>query len=207
MKRKVLVRCPWAGEDALYQAYHDVEWGEPVHDDRRLFEMLILEGAQAGLSWITVLKKRDRYRLVYDQFDPRKIARYDEGKIRALLADPGIIRNRLKIEASIRNAASFLRIQSEVGSFDRFLWRYVDGQPVRNRWRSIKQVPATTILSDRISKDLRRAGMSFVGPRIIYAFLQAVGVVSDHLVGCFRYSAATPSPERKTQPFSHSKPM
>ncbi len=192
MRRKALVRCPWAGEDALYQAYHDFEWGEPVHDDRRLFEMLILEGAQAGLSWITVLKKRERYRLVFDRFDPQKIARYDERKIRRLLADPGIIRNRLKIEATVKNAVSFLQIQLEFGSFDHFLWRYVDGQPVRYRWKSVSQVPATTKLSDTISKDLRRAGMNFVGPTIVYAFLQAVGVVNDHLVGCFRYSKSLP---------------
>jgi len=186
LKSYDLTRCPWAGADALYQAYHDTEWGVPLHDDRRLFEMLILEGAQAGLSWITILRKRDAYRKAFDGFQVEKIAKYSEKKLASLLADAGIVRNRLKIQSAVKNARSFLAIQEEFGSFDQYLWSYVDGRPVRNRWKESSQVPARTELSDRISKDLKKRGMTFVGSTIIYAYLQAVGVVNDHLVSCFR---------------------
>ena len=185
LKRNDLTRCPWAGSDALYQAYHDTEWGVPLHDDRRLFEMLILEGAQAGLSWITILRKRDAYRKAFDSFEATKIAKYGDEKLAALLADAGIIRNRLKIQSTVKNARSFLAIQKETGSFDKYLWGYVDGRPVRNRWKEPGEVPARTELSDRISKDLKKRGMTFVGSTIIYAYLQAVGIVNDHLVSCF----------------------
>lgn len=181
-------RCPWCGDDPLYQAYHDSEWGEPQHKDRHLFEMLILEGAQAGLSWITILRKRERYRAVFDRFDVHKVARYGEEKVAELLADSGIVRNRLKIRAAITNARVFSEIQSKFRSFDRYLWAYVDGQPIQNHWRESRQVPAKTTLSDAISRDLRKKGMTFVGSTIIYAYLQAVGVVNDHLVSCHRYS-------------------
>lgn len=183
-----LKRCPWCGDDPLYQAYHDSEWGEPQHKDRRLFEMLILEGAQAGLSWITILRKRERYRAVFDRFDVHKVAMYGEDKVAELLADPGIVRNRLKIRAAITNARVFSEIQSKFKSFDRYLWAYVDGRPIQNHWRESQQVPAKTALSDAISRDLRTKGMTFVGSTIIYAYLQAVGVVNDHLVSCHRYS-------------------
>ncbi len=179
-------RCPWAKED-LYIAYHDQEWGVPVHNDRLLFEFLILEGAQAGLSWITVLKKREHYRRAFDGFDARKIAGYDAAKVRQLLADPGIVRNRLKIESTLLNAKAFLAVQSEFGSFDAYLWRFVDGAPTRNTWRSIREVPARTPVSDAMSKDLKKRGFKFVGSTICYAFMQAVGMVNDHLVDCFRH--------------------
>ncbi|MEP7271967.1 MAG: DNA-3-methyladenine glycosylase I [Acidobacteriota bacterium] len=187
MAKVDLKRCPWCGDDPLYQQYHDLEWGLPVHDDTRLFEMLILEGAQAGLSWITILRKRQHYRAVFDGFDAGKISEYDEGKVALLMADPGIVRNRLKIGATIRNARAFLEIQGEFKTFDRFLWNYVDGQPLQNRWSEMREVPARTELSDLISKDLKKRGMSFVGSTIIYAYLQAVGVVNDHLIGCYRH--------------------
>ncbi|HZI79763.1 MAG TPA: DNA-3-methyladenine glycosylase I [Vicinamibacterales bacterium] len=177
-------RCPWAGSDPLYVRYHDEEWGVPSHDDRHLFEMLILEGAQAGLSWITILRKRPAYRKAFDRFDPRKVARYDARKIRALLADPGIVRNRLKIHGTVRNAHAFLEVQREFGSFDAYLWRFVDGAPKINRPRTMQDVPARTAESDALGKDLKKRGFTFVGSTICYAFMQAVGMVNDHLAGC-----------------------
>jgi DNA-3-methyladenine glycosylase I len=180
-------RCAWAGDDPLYVRYHDREWGVPLHDDRRLFEFLVLEGAQAGLSWITILKKRENYRKAFDGFDPKKVAAFGENKIAALLADAGIVRNRLKISAAVRNAHTFLEIQGEFGSFDAYLWRFVDGRPKQNRWKVLTEVPAETGESRALSKDLIRRGCSFVGPTICYAFMQAVGMVNDHLVSCFRY--------------------
>ncbi len=180
--------CPWAGNDLLAK-YHDAEWGVPVYDDRVLFEFLILEGAQAGLSWETILKKRDRYREVYAGFDPAKVARFTDAKNAKLLEDPGIVRNRLKVAAAVRNAKAFLKIQDELGSFDRYLWAFVDGRPVVNSPRTLKDLPAKTPLSDRISKDLQKRDFTFVGSTIIYAFLQAVGVVNDHIIGCPRREA------------------
>lgn len=181
-------RCPWARTD-LSKAYHDAEWGVPVHDDRTLFEFLVLEGAQAGLSWETILRKRDRYRVVYDRFDPANVARFDARKRAALLRDPGIVRNRLKVEASVENARRVLRIQEEFGSFDAFVWRFVEGVPIVNSRRSLSDVPACTPGSDAMSKELRRRGFRFVGSTICYAFMQAVGMVNDHLVSCPRRSA------------------
>ena len=180
-------RCPWClGSDA-YIAYHDREWGTPVHDERMLFELLILEGAQAGLSWSTILNKRDNYRKAFDHFDARKIARYTDSKVARLLADAGIVRNRLKIAAAIQNAKAFLAVQEEFGSFDRYIWTFVDGKPKQHRRRSLKQVPARTAESDAMSKDLLKRGFKFVGSTICYAFMQATGMVNDHLVGCFRH--------------------
>jgi DNA-3-methyladenine glycosylase I len=181
-----VVRCPWA-KNVLNIPYHDEEWGVPLHDDVKLFELLILEGAQAGLSWDTVLQKRARYREVFDGFDPKKIARYDKKKVRQLLADPGIIRNRLKIDSTISNARSFLKIQEEFGTFDAYIWQFVGGQPKQNARKSHKQVPARTAESDAISKDLKKRGFRFVGSTICYAFMQATGMVNDHLVSCFRH--------------------
>jgi DNA-3-methyladenine glycosylase I len=188
-----MTRCAWAGSDPLYLAYHDDEWGVPLHDDRRLFEMLVLEGAQAGLSWITILRKRGAYRKAFDRFDPAKIARYDAKKIRLLLEDPGIVRNRLKIDAAVKNARAFLEVQDEMGSFDRYIWQFVGGRPKRNAWRSPKQVPAKTAESDAMSKDLRSRGFGFVGSTICYAFMQATGMVNDHTTDCFRYRAVNRS--------------
>jgi DNA-3-methyladenine glycosylase I len=183
-------RCHWAENvDELYTQYHDTEWGTPVHDDRRLFEFLVLEGAQAGLSWATILKKRENYRLIFDGFDPAKIADYNEEKEAELLANAGIIRNRLKIKSAIRNAKAFLAIQKEFGSFDAYIWRFVDGQPIVNHFQSIAELPAKTELSDAISADLQKRGMNFVGSTIIYSFMQAVGLVNDHTADCFRYEA------------------
>ena len=184
---KQLSRCPWS-KGEIYHRYHDEEWGVPLHDDRRLFELLILEGAQAGLSWETILKKRVRYRIAFDEFDPRRVARYRPAKVARLLDDPGIVRNRLKIAAAVQNARSFLRVQKEFGSFDRYLWRFVEGQPMQNRWRRLDQVPARTPESDSLSRDLRGRGFAFVGSTICYAFMQAVGMVNDHLTTCFRHS-------------------
>lgn len=182
-------RCDWVPlEDTLYTAYHDEEWGAPVHDDRLLFEFLILEGVQAGLSWGLVLRKRDHYRQVYDGFDPAQVARYDEAKVAALLADPGIIRNRLKVAASVQNARAFLRVQEEFGSFDRYIWQFVDGEPRVNAWRALAEIPAETPQARAMSKDLKARGFTFVGPTICYAFMQACGLVNDHLVTCFRYN-------------------
>lgn len=178
-------RCTWCTGDPLYSRYHDEEWGRPVHDDRLLFEFLILEAAQAGLSWITILRKRENYRKAFDGFDPVRIARYSAAKIERLLQNPGIVRNRLKIEAAVSNAAAFIEVQRELGSFDRYLWDFVGGKPVVNRWRTSADVPAHTPLSDRISKDLKGRGFRFVGSTIVYAYLQAVGVVDDHVRTCF----------------------
>jgi DNA-3-methyladenine glycosylase I len=182
-----LVRCPWA-QGTLNKAYHDREWGVPVHDDRLLFEFLILEGAQAGLSWETILKKRDNYRAAFDQFDAAKIARYTARKTAALLNDPGIVRNRLKIASAVDNAKAFLAVQQEFGSFDRYIWRFVDGRPIQNRQKAMRDIPAKTDVSDAMSKDLKKRGFRFVGSTICYAFMQAVGMVNDHLVTCHRYS-------------------
>ncbi len=179
-------RCAWAGADPLYIQYHDEEWGVPSHDDRHLFEMLILEGAQAGLSWITILRKRDAYRRAFDRFDPRKIAQYDARKVKSLLADAGIVRNRLKIASTIDNARAFLVIREELGSFDRFLWGFVGGKPIVTRRRSLRDIPARTAESDSMSKALRARGFRFVGSTICYAFMQACGLVDDHVDTCFR---------------------
>jgi DNA-3-methyladenine glycosylase I len=179
-------RCRWA-KNALNIPYHDEEWGVPLHDDQKLFELLILEGAQAGLSWDTVLQKRARYRKVFDGFDPKKIARYDKKKVRQLLADPGIIRNRLKIDSTISNARSFLKIQEEFGTFDAYIWRFVGARPKQNAWKTHKKVPPRTAESDAMSKDLKSRGFRFVGSTICYAFMQATGMVNDHVVNCFRY--------------------
>ena len=180
-------RCEWAGTNPLMVEYHDRDWGTPVHDDRTLFEFLILEGAQAGLSWSTVLNKRERYRQVFDNFDAAKVARYTENKTAKLLADPGIIRNRLKVASAVRNAKAFLVVQEELGSFDAFVWQFVGGAPIVNRWRSLKQIPAQTAESDAMSRELKRRGFNFVGSTICYAFMQAVGMVNDHTADCFRY--------------------
>jgi DNA-3-methyladenine glycosylase I len=180
-------RCQWCGTDPLYIAYHDEEWAVPVHDDRRLFEFLILEGAQAGLSWLTILKKRENYRKAFHAFDCERIAKYSPRDIARLLDNPGIVRNRLKIESAIKNARGVLEIQQEYGSFDAFLWRYVGGTPRQNVWKSMAEVPAKTALSDRLSKDLKQHGCNFVGSTICYAFMQAVGMVNDHTTDCFRH--------------------
>lgn len=181
------IRCYWA-TTALNVKYHDEEWGVPVHDDRRWFEFLILEGAQAGLSWETILQKRERYRQVLNGFDPAKVARFDAKKVKELLKDAGIVRNRLKIKATVANAQAFLRVQKEFGSFDAYIWKFVSGSPIRNRWKTRKSVPAQTPLSKALSKDLLKRGFRFVGPTICYAFMQATGVVNDHQVSCFRYA-------------------
>ena len=183
------VRCGWA-KGELYIRYHDEEWGVPVHDDRTLFEFLILEGAQAGLSWSTILNKRENYRRAFDGFDAQRIARYQPKKIAALLADPGIVRNKLKINAAVENSKVFLRVQEEFGSLDRYIWRFVGGEPRINRRKSLRQVPARTPESDAMSKELKRRGFRFVGSTICYAFMQAVGMVNDHVVGCFRHGQA-----------------
>lgn len=183
-----IVRCTWCGDDELYQSYHDDEWGVPVYDDQALFEMLNLEGAQAGLSWITVLKKRETYRLAFDHFDPHKIAHYDEAKRAELLNDPGIIRNKLKVNAFIVNAQLYLDMQQSEGpSFSEYLWSFVGGKPIVNHWKSLKQVPANTAESDAMSKALKKAGFKFVGSTICYAFMQATGMVNDHTTDCFRH--------------------
>jgi DNA-3-methyladenine glycosylase I len=191
-------RCGWAGSDPLYVKYHDEEWGVPVHDDRRLFEMLILEGAQAGLSWITILRKRPAYRRAFDRFDPKKVARYDARRRRALMDDAGIVRNRLKIEAAVTNARAFLDVQREFGSFDAYIWRFVGGRPIVNRPATLKEIPATTPESDAMSRDLKRRGFRFVGSTICYAFMQAVGMVDDHLVSCAWKGRAGPARPRLT---------
>jgi DNA-3-methyladenine glycosylase I len=180
-------RCSWAGDSPIYVDYHDNEWGRPVHDDGKLFEMLILEGAQAGLSWITVLKKREAYRKAFDSFDPEKIVHYGDAKIQELMANEGIIRNRLKINAAITNAKLFLEMVEKHGSFDKFIWNYVDGKPITGHLEKIEDVPASTPLSDKISKDLKKLGFKFVGSTIIYAFMQATGMVNDHVTDCFVY--------------------
>jgi DNA-3-methyladenine glycosylase I len=185
---KLRTRCAWASTDAM-QIYHDTEWGVPLHDDRRLFEFLILEGAQAGLSWSTILNKRENYRAAFDQFDAEKIARYGDKKVKSLLADPGIVRNRLKVAAAIKNAQAYLDVCEEFASFDAFLWQFVGGAPIVNRRKSMKEVPARTPESDAMSKELLRRGFKFVGSTICYAFMQAVGMVNDHTLDCFRYKA------------------
>ncbi len=179
-------RCEWCGEDPLYVEYHDKEWGVPVHDDRKFFEMLILEGAQAGLNWLTILRKRENYRKAFDNFDAEKIAKYDKAKVAKLLADAGIVRNRLKIAATIQNARAFLEVQKEFGSFDRYIWQFVGGKPKINQWKNLKEIPPKTAESDALSKDLKKRGFSFVGSTICYAFMQAVGMVNDHVARCFR---------------------
>ena len=183
-----LERCPWCGQDPIYVTYHDEQWGVPVHDDRKLFEFLILEGAQAGLSWLTILKRREGYRRAYRDFDPQKVARFGASSVRRLLADPGIIRNRLKIEASIGNARAFLAVQEEWGSFDAYIWQFTEGRTIVNRWRRLSDLPARTAESDAMSRDLRQRGFNFVGSTICYAFMQAVGMVNDHTVNCFRHA-------------------
>jgi DNA-3-methyladenine glycosylase I len=183
------IRCSWAGADPLYVSYHDHEWGVPLHDDQRLFEMLILEGAQAGLSWITVLRKRDAYRKAFDRFDAGRVARYGIDRIERLMKEEGIIRNRLKIEAAVKNARTFLDVQRESGSFDAYIWQFVGGRPKQNARRSMKEVPATSPESDAMSRDLKKRGFTFVGSTICYAFMQATGMVNDHVVDCFRYRA------------------
>ena len=181
-------RCSWVNvNNALMREYHDREWGVPVHDDRKHFEFLILEAAQAGLSWSIVLNKREGYRRAFSQFDPEKVARYTKAKIDKLVADPGVIRNRLKIESAVKNARALLAVQEEFGSFDKYCWRFVDGKPRQNRWKSLRQIHATTPESDKFSRDLKQRGFSFVGSTVIYAHMQAVGMVNDHLVDCFRY--------------------
>ena len=181
------IRCRWCGNDPLYRQYHDREWGVPLHDDPALFEFLILEGAQAGLSWITVLRKRENYRAAFDDFDVARIARYDAGKIAALLQDPGIIRNRLKVEAAVTNARRFIEVQEAFGSFNDFIWQFVDGKPRQNRWRSLAEIPASTPQSDAMSKELKRRGFKFVGSTICYAHMQATGMVNDHTTDCYRH--------------------
>jgi DNA-3-methyladenine glycosylase I len=185
----MLTRCVWCGADLLYLSYHDEEWGAPVHDDHHLFEMLILEGAQAGLSWLTILRKREHYRRVFDNFDPHQVANYDAAKIAELLADPGIVRNRLKIAAAVQNANAFMTVQAECGSFADYIWRFVGGRPIQNSWQTPAEIPAQTAESQAMSRDLLMRGFKFVGPTICYAFMQAVGMVNDHTVDCFRYEA------------------
>ena len=181
-------RCDWVPENVpIYVDYHDKEWGVPVHDDRKLFEFLILDAFQAGLSWLTILRKRDHFRVVFDDFDAEKIANYGDEKVKQLLQDPGIIRNRLKVEAAIKNAAAFLQVEQEFGSFDRYIWGFVGGKTIKNRWQVIGDVPTKTKESDAMSKDMKKRGFGFVGSTICYAFMQAAGLVNDHLVGCFRY--------------------
>ncbi|NOY22455.1 MAG: DNA-3-methyladenine glycosylase I [Acidobacteria bacterium] len=181
-------RCPWCGDDPLYVKYHDEEWGVPVHDDRLHFEFLVLEGAQAGLSWITILRRREGYRKAFSGFDPVKVAGYDEERIEVLLQDEGIIRNRQKVRSAVKNARIFLQVQEEFGSFDRYIWSFVNGSPIQNHFEKDSDIPAKTALSEKISKDLKPRGFSFVGPTIVYAHMQAIGMVNDHLVSCFRYT-------------------
>jgi DNA-3-methyladenine glycosylase I len=183
----MVIRCEWASSDPLLEKYHDEEWGIPKRDDRRLFEDLVLDGAQAGLSWLTILRKRENYREVFDNFDPVKVAQYDEAKIEELLQNPGIIRNRQKVNSAIKNARAFLKVQEEFGTFDTYIWGFIDGKPVQKTWQTMSELPAKTELSETISKDFKKRGFSFVGPTIIYAFMQAVGMVNDHTIDCFRY--------------------
>jgi len=181
-------RCEWVGSDPLYTDYHDHEWGVPVHEDRRLFEMLILEGAQAGLSWITILKKREAYRQAFENFDPRKVSEFSEARVRQLLKNSGIIRNRLKIQATVQNAQAFLRVADEFKSFDQYIWQFVGHRPIQNHWKRQQDIPAQTPESDAMTKDLKKRGFKFVGSTICYAFMQSVGMVNDHILDCFRYS-------------------
>ena len=189
------VRCAWPGDDPLYRAYHDEEWGVPLHDDRRLFEFLPLEGAQAALSWITILRKRENYRAAFDGFDPARIARYDANKIESLLQDAGIVRNRLKVQSAVINAQKFLDVQDEFGSFDSFIWQFTGGVPRQNQWRSLAEIPASTPESDAMSKELKRRGFKFVGSTICYAHMQATGMVNDHTADCFRHKELRNSQE------------
>jgi len=183
-----LIRCDWSSlGDPLYRDYHDREWGVPVHDDRKIFEYLILEGFQAGLSWYTVLKKRDNFRKAFDGFDPKAVSGYDSSKIRDILSDPGLFRNRLKVESAVNNAKAFLRVQREFGSFDRYIWGFVGYKPIVNKWKSATEIPSTSPVSDRLSRDLVSRGFRFVGPTICYAHMQATGMVNDHVISCFRY--------------------
>ena len=184
---QTICRCAWAGDTAIYHNYHDYEWGVPVHDDRQLFEFLTLEGAQAGLSWLTILKKREGYQAAFVGFDPQAVARFAPARVEELLQNPAIVRNRLKVESTVSNARAFLQVQEEFGSFAAYQWRFVDGRPLQNAWRSIKEVPATSEISDAFSKDLKKRGFRFVGSTIIYAHMQAVGMVNDHTVDCFRW--------------------
>lgn len=193
-------RCPWCGQDPLYIHYHDTEWGVPVYDDKALFAKLILDGAQAGLSWITILRKRDHYYTAFDGLDPEKIAGYDEAKVAELMQNSGIVRNKLKINSAIKNARGYLRISKEEGSFSRFLWNFVDNKPIQNAWTTMSEVPAETEMSRTISRSLKKFGFSFVGPTIVYAWMQAVGMVNDHLVDCFRYEAVR---QKGTQSNAH----
>ena len=188
MKAVMKKRCEWVGTDPLSLAYHDTEWGVPLHDDRKLFEFLVLDGAQAGLSWLTILKKRENYRIAFDDFDAARIARYDARKISMLMADKGIIRNKLKIESAIGNAGAFLEIQAEFGSFDKYIWSFVGGETIRNAWKTMSEIPSQTRESVAMSKDLKKRGFKFVGPTICYAFMQAAGLLNDHTVDCFRYT-------------------
>jgi DNA-3-methyladenine glycosylase I len=185
-RAKSPVRCGWAGEDPTYVAYHDAEWGVPVYDDQKLFEFLVLEGAQAGLSWITILRKRDAYRKAFAGFVPEKVARFGAKQVESLMRDAGIVRNRLKLESAVKNARAFLKLQEELGSFSDYQWRFVDGKPVQNRYASLQEIPARTPISDAFSKDLKQRGFTFVGSTIIYAHMQAVGMVNDHIQACFR---------------------
>lgn len=195
---KPIIRCDWSGTDPLYIQYHDEEWGVPLHDERALFEFLVLEGAQAGLSWSTILHKRENYRKAFDNFDPEKVARYGDKKFAALMNDAGIVRNRLKIQATIDSARAFLRVQDEFGSFDKYIWGFVNGKPIRNEWKTLKEIPAKTPLSETISKDLIKRGFRFVGPTIVYAHMQATGMVNDHLVSCHRYKAVSRTAKTKS---------
>jgi len=181
------IRCTWAGTDPIYIEYHDTEWGVPLHDDRKLFEFLMLDGFQAGLSWITILKMRPNYRKAFDHFDPEKIAEYNSHRVKALLSDKGIVRNKLKIEAAVQNAGAFLAVQKEFGSFNDYIWRFTGGNTIKNAWKTMAEIPAQTNVSVAMSKDLKKRGFKFVGPIICYAFMQAAGMVNDHLVDCFRY--------------------
>ncbi|MFC2084759.1 DNA-3-methyladenine glycosylase I [Bacteroidota bacterium] len=187
MVGKNVRRCEWCGSDPLYIKYHDEEWGKPVHTDRKLFEMLTLDGAQAGLSWITILRKRNNYRKAFDSFDPAKVALYNELKIKELLENPGIVRNRKKIESAINNARALINIKKEIGSFNKYIWRFVDFKPIINRFKKLGEIPAKTELSDEISRDLKERGFSFIGSTICYALMQSIGMVNDHLTHCFRY--------------------
>lgn len=181
------IRCAWCGNDPLYMEYHDTEWGVPVLDDEKLFEFLILETFQAGLSWITILRKRENFRIAFDNFDYKKIANYNEAKFEELLLDSGIIRNKLKIKATITNAVAFMEVQKEFGSFSAYIWKFTNGKPIKNKWKNLKELPAVTKLSDEISKDLKKRGFKFVGSTVIYAHMQATGMVNDHIMDCFRY--------------------
>lgn len=186
-KQSIDQRCPWCVSHPLYVDYHDEEWGVPEHEDQKLFEKIILDGAQAGLSWLTILKKREGYRRAFDRFDAQKMARYSDSKIESLLADPGIVRNRLKVHAAVTNARAYLRLKATLGGFDQYLWQFVDGRTIQNRWKSLEALPARTRESDAMSKDLQQRGFKFVGSTICYAFMQAVGMVNDHLVTCYRH--------------------